>query len=124
MCIRDRLHNYCIISNEQRADITASFDKNLKGISISGKKIPNLIDEIPLIAILAMFAEGKTTIRDAKELRYKESDRISLLLDNMKKFNPNIGLTEFEDGFEIILNNPEGNQVFYNFDNTRAFAHY
>ena len=96
------LHNACIISNEPRADITAKFDTNLKGVSISGKSIPNLIDEIPLIAILAMFAEGKTTIRDAKELRYKESDRISLLLDNMKKFNPNIGLTEFEDGFEII----------------------
>ena len=96
------LHNACIISNEPRADITARFDTNLKGVSISGKSIPNLIDEVPLIAILAMFAEGKTTIRDAKELRYKESDRISLLLDNMKKFNPNIGLTEFEDGFEII----------------------
>ena len=96
------LNNACIISNEPRADITARFDTNLKGVSISGKSIPNLIDEIPLIAILAMFAEGKTTIRDAKELRYKESDRISLLLDNMKKFNPNIGLTEFEDGFEII----------------------
>ena len=96
------LHNACIISNEPRADITARFETNLKGVSISGKSIPNLIDEIPLIAILAMFAEGKTTIRDAKELRYKESDRISLLLDNMKKFNPNIGLTEFEDGFEII----------------------
>ena len=96
------LHNACIISNEPRADITARSDTNLKGVSISGKSIPNLIDEIPLIAILAMFAEGKTTIRDAKELRYKESDRISLLLDNMKKFNPNIGLTEFEDGFEII----------------------
>ena len=96
------LHNPCVISNEPRADITAKFDTNLKGVSISGQSIPNLIDEIPLIAILAMFAEGKTTIRDAKELRYKESDRISLLLDNMKKFNPNIGLTEFEDGFEII----------------------
>ena len=96
------LHNACIISNEPRADITARFDTNLKGVSISGKSIPNLIDEIPLITILAMFAEGKTTIRDAKELRYKESDRISLLLDNIKKFNPNIGLTEFEDGFEII----------------------
>ena len=96
------LHNACIISNEPRADITARFDTNLKGVSISGKSIPNLIDEIPLITILAMFAEGKTTIRDAKELRYKESDRISLLLGNMKKFNPNIGLTEFEDGFEII----------------------
>jgi len=102
------LHNACIISNEPRADITARFDTNLKGVSISGKSIPNLIDEIPLIAILAMFAEGKTTIRDAKELRYKESDRISLLLDNMKKFNPNIGLTEFEDGFEII---PSKNHV-------------
>ena len=96
------LHNHSVISNEPRADITASFDKKLKGISISGKKIPNLIDEIPLIAIMAMFAEGKTTIKDAKELRYKESDRISLLLSNMKKFNPNIGLTEFDDGFEII----------------------
>ena len=96
------LHNACMISNEPRADITAKFDTNLKGVSISGQSIPNLIDEIPLIAILAMFAEGKTTIRDAKELRYKESDRISLLLDNMKKFNPNIGLREFEDGFEII----------------------
>ena len=96
------LHNACMISNEPRADITAKFDTNLKGVSISGQSIPNLIDEIPLIAILAMFAEGKTTIRDARELRYKESDRISLLLDNMKKFNPNIGLTEFEDGFEII----------------------
>ena len=96
------LHNPCVISNEPRADITAKFDTNLKGVSISGQSIPNLIDEIPLIAILAMFAEGKTIIRDAKELRYKESDRISLLLDNMKKFNPNIGLTEFEDGFEIM----------------------
>ena len=96
------LHNDCIISNEQRADITVSSNKNLEGISISGQRIPNLIDEIPLIAIMAMFAEGKTTIRDAKELRYKESDRISLLLNNMKKFNPNIGLAEFEDGFEII----------------------
>jgi len=97
-----KLHNACIMSNEPRADLTAKLDTNLKGVSISGQSIPNLIDEIPLIAILAMFAEGKTTIRDAKELRYKESDRISLLLDNMKKFNPNIGLTEFEDGFEII----------------------
>ena len=105
------LNNACIISNEPRADITAKFDTNLKGVSISGKSIPNLIDEIPLIAILAMFAEGKTTIRDAKELRYKESDRISLLLDNMKKFNPNIGLTEFEDGFEIIPSKNHDNDI-------------
>ena len=70
------LHNVCTISNEPRDDLTAKLDTNLKGVSISGQSIPNLIDEIPLIAILAMFAEGKTTIRDAKELRYKESDRI------------------------------------------------
>jgi 5-enolpyruvylshikimate-3-phosphate synthase len=48
-----------------------------------------------------MFAEGKTIVRDAKELRYKESDRISLLLSNIKSFNPDIGIKEFDDGFEI-----------------------
>ena len=65
------LHNACIISNEPRADITARFGTNLKGVSISGKSIPNLIDEIPLIAILAMFAEGKLQLEMLKNLDIK-----------------------------------------------------
>ena len=90
-----------IESNETRANLVAFCKDKLKGVTIDGDRIPNLIDEIPLIAILAMFAEGKTIVRDAKELRYKESDRISLLLSNIKNFNPDIGIKEFDDGFEI-----------------------
>ena len=90
-----------IESNETRANLVVFCKDKLKGVTIDGDRIPNLIDEIPLIAILAMFAEGKTIVRDAKELRYKESDRISLLLSNIKSFNPDIGIKEFDDGFEI-----------------------
>ena len=100
--------NLRIISNEPRADLKASIAGPLKGVTILGDMVPNLIDEIPLIAILAMFAQGKTIVRGAKELRYKESDRISLLLSNLKKFNPNIELREFEDGFEI---NPREHKI-------------
>ena len=99
------LKNLKTLSNEPRADIESSCLNQLKGISLSGAKIPNLIDEIPLIAILALFAKGKTIIRDAKELRYKESDRISLLLANIKLFDPKAAIVEFEDGFEITPSN-------------------
>ena len=96
-----QIKNHSVESNEPRADLTVSCKDKLKGITINGDRIHNLIDEIPLIAILAMFAKGKTIVRDAKELRYKESDRISLLLSNIRSFNPDIGIKEFDDGFEI-----------------------
>ena len=102
MGVNIEIQNYSIKSHEPRGDINVLSSSNLKGVDIRGEIIPNIIDELPLLAVLATFAEGKTTVRDAKELRYKESDRISLLLKNLRKFNPNIGITEFEDGFEII----------------------
>lgn len=106
------LKNLMNITNEPRADIASNAKQGLEGISIQGKKIPNLIDEIPLIAIMSLFAEGKTTVRDAKELRFKESDRISLLLSNIKKFDPKASIIEYEDGFEISpSNNLDTNSV-------------
>ena len=102
MGVNIEIQNYSIKSHEPRGDINVLSSSNLKGVDIRGEIIPNIIDELPLLAVLATFAEGKTTVRDARELRYKESDRISLLLKNLRKFNPNIGITEFEDGFEII----------------------
>ena len=95
------IRNPSIESNETRANLVTFCEDKLKGVTIDGDRIPNLIDEIPLIAILAMFAEGKTIVKDAKELRYKESDRIGLLLSNIRSFNPDIGIKEFDDGFEI-----------------------
>ena len=95
------IRHHSVKSKEPRANLVAFCKDELKGITVDGERIPNLIDEIPLIAILAMFAKGKTIVRNAKELRYKESDRISLLLSNIKSFNPDIGIKEFDDGFEI-----------------------
>ena len=85
-------------SGEPVSDITVK-TSNLKGTVISGKEIPLLIDEIPIIALAAVFAEGETKIVDAKELRYKESDRISLTVDWMKKAGAKI--EELEDGMII-----------------------
>lgn len=73
---------------------------NLKGIEIGGALIPRLIDEIPVIALLATQAEGKTVIRDAEELKVKETDRIAAVVDVLKKFGANIEATD--DGMIIV----------------------
>jgi 3-phosphoshikimate 1-carboxyvinyltransferase len=71
-------------SGEPVADLTVHGNRQLQGTEISGALIPLLIDEIPILALAAAHAEGTTTIRNAGELRVKESDRleaITLLLD-------------------------------------------
>lgn len=71
----------------------------LKGTVIEGSLIPRLIDEIPVIALLATQAKGKTIIRDAEELKVKETDRITAVVDTLKKMGANIEATE--DGMII-----------------------
>ena len=92
-----------IISEEPRANIKILNPKSeirtLKGIEIGGELIPKLIDEIPIIAVLATQAEGTTTIKDAKELRVKESDRIKTISTELKKMGAKI--EEKEDGMVI-----------------------
>ncbi|WAA10564.1 3-phosphoshikimate 1-carboxyvinyltransferase [Fervidibacillus albus] len=71
----------------------------LVGTTIGGDMIPRLIDEIPIIALLATQAEGTTVIKDAEELRVKESDRIATVVTELKKLGANIEATE--DGMII-----------------------
>tara|TARA_Y100000817_G_scaffold55384_1_gene40781 strand:+ start:3071 stop:4315 length:1245 start_codon:yes stop_codon:yes gene_type:complete len=78
-------------------------NKRLNGIKINENQIPSIIDEIPIIAIIASQAKGQTKITGAKELRYKESDRISSIVLNLKKMGADI--TELEDG--MIINGPK-----------------
>ncbi|MEK7376612.1 MAG: 3-phosphoshikimate 1-carboxyvinyltransferase [Candidatus Margulisiibacteriota bacterium] len=78
------ISNEKTLSGEPRGDIRIKTSK-LKGITIGGEIIPRLIDEIPIIAIAATQAEGQTVILDAKELRVKESDRVSTICDMLKK---------------------------------------
>ena len=72
---------------------------SLHGTVIGGSLIPTLIDELPVCAVLACFAEGETVIRDAKELRVKESDRIAVMTEELNKMGADI--TPTEDGMII-----------------------
>jgi len=71
----------------------------LRGTTVEGADIPNVIDEIPVIAVAGALAEGKTIIRDAKELRVKESDRIAAVTNNLRLMG--VEVQEFFDGMEI-----------------------
>lgn len=71
----------------------------LVATEIGGVAIPSLIDEIPVLAVAAALAEGKTVIKDAQELRVKESDRISTVAENLRRMG--VTVDEFADGMEI-----------------------
>ncbi|SHF56691.1 3-phosphoshikimate 1-carboxyvinyltransferase [Ornithinibacillus halophilus] len=85
-------------SGEMIGNVTVSYQQ-VKGTIIEGDIIPRLIDEIPIIALLATQAEGKTVIRDAQELRVKETDRIEAVVDVLSKLGARIEATD--DGMVI-----------------------
>ena len=72
---------------------------SLHGTTVEGEIIPTLIDEIPMIAVMAAFAEGTTVIRDAQELKVKESDRIAVVTEGLKRMGTDIQPTD--DGMII-----------------------
>ncbi|KKM63007.1 hypothetical protein LCGC14_1515860, partial [marine sediment metagenome] len=84
--------------NEPLATLSVS-SSDLKGIKIKPEEIPVLIDEIPLIALLATQANGVTEVHGASELRVKESDRIRAIVVNFRRMG--VDLEEKEDGFII-----------------------
>ena len=84
---------------EPVADIMVKGGAPLQGVEVGGEMIPRLIDEIPALAVAAAAAEGNTVIKDADELRVKESDRISALAAQLTKLGVNI--SETNDGMII-----------------------
>ncbi len=90
--------NYQIKSNEPQADLMIEYSKQ-KGIEIKKKNVPFLIDELPLIAVVATQAQGKTVVSGARELRVKETDRIKATVNELKKMGADI--EEKEDGFIV-----------------------
>lgn len=85
-------------SGEPTADLLVKYS-SLKGTVVEGEIIPTLIDELPVIAILAAFAQGTTIIRDAAELKVKESNRIDVMVENLSRMGADIEGTE--DGMII-----------------------
>ena len=87
------------IAGEQCGDIRVRYTEDLKGCEISGADIPRLIDELPIIAVLASQAEGETIVRNAEDLRNKESDRITCLVKELQKIG--VDIFEQKDGFIV-----------------------
>ena len=84
--------------SEPTADLLVH-SSNLKGTVIEGDLIPAMIDELPTVALMACFAEGTTVIRDAAELKVKESNRIAIMVENLSAMGADI--VETEDGMII-----------------------
>lgn len=97
-------------SGEPTADITVK-TSSLKSCVIEGDIIPKLIDEIPVIAILACFAEGETVIKDAAELKVKESNRIDVMVNNLSAMGADI--TGTDDGMIIRGGKPLHSAVIH-----------
>jgi 3-phosphoshikimate 1-carboxyvinyltransferase len=76
----------------------------LTATTLTRDEIPNLIDEIPVIAVAAALAQGRTIIRNAKELRVKETDRITTVVNGLRAMG--VKVDEFEDGMEITGGSP------------------
>jgi 3-phosphoshikimate 1-carboxyvinyltransferase len=107
-------------SGEPVADILVRHS-NLQGIDISGSIIPTLIDEIPIIAVISCFAKGKTTIKNAEELKVKESNRIELIVNNLSAMGADITATD--DG--MVINGGKslhGTEINCSFDHRIAMS--
>jgi 3-phosphoshikimate 1-carboxyvinyltransferase len=90
-------------AGEPVADLRVRASK-LKACTIEGAIIPRLIDEIPILAVAATIAQGTTLIRDATELRVKESDRLTAMASQLNRMGAKV--TEHSDGLEIVGGTP------------------
>lgn len=91
------------VAGEPVADLHVRYSP-LKACTISGELIPRLIDEIPILAVAAALAEGTTMIRDAAELRVKESDRLAVMASQLNQMGARV--TEQPDGLDITGGTP------------------
>jgi 3-phosphoshikimate 1-carboxyvinyltransferase len=87
------------IAGEWIADVRVDGGATLRGISIGRDAIPTLIDELPLVACLAAYADGETRVTGAAELRVKESDRIAVVVGNLRTLGADA--EELPDGFVV-----------------------
>jgi 3-phosphoshikimate 1-carboxyvinyltransferase len=105
-----------ISSNEEYGNVIVK-SSSLKNIKIDAQIIPNIIDEIPILTIAGIFADGDFMIENAKELRVKESDRIKSICTNLKCLGLNV--EESEDGFIVSGSIKNSNPVFESFGDHR-----
>jgi 3-phosphoshikimate 1-carboxyvinyltransferase len=115
------VENERLINGEPVGDVIVSACDALRGIEIGGDLVPRMIDEFPILAIAATQARGETIVRDARELRVKESDRIATLAHELRALGAQI--EERADGFVIAGPTPlRGARVFAHHDHRLAMS--
>ena len=95
--------NESIHNGEKVGDLTIS-SSNLKAIEIESETIPSIIDEVPILAVVAAFANGTTVFKNVEELKYKECDRLSAIIHNLEAF----GIKAYEKNNDLFV---EGGKV-------------
>jgi 3-phosphoshikimate 1-carboxyvinyltransferase len=119
MGARIELENERITGSETIADLVV-FSSGLSGIELGGSTVADIIDEIPILAVAATQASGRTVIREASELRHKETDRISAIVDSLRALGADI--EEFDDGFAVTGGPLSGGTVNSHGDHRIAMA--
>lgn len=120
MGARLKIDNERLEAGEPLADIVVE-SSELKGIEVGGDIIPRLIDEIPVLAVAGCVAKGKTVVRDAGELRVKESDRIATMVSELSRLGAKI--EPLPDGMVIYGGRPlSGTEVDSHFDHRLAMS--
>ena len=114
-----RVENERATGGEPVADLTAESSR-LRGVGVGGAMIPRLIDEVPVLAVAAAVAEGTTTIRDAAELRVKESDRLAAVAAELAKLGA--AVEELPDGLVIRGGRLAGAEVESHADHRMAMS--
>ena len=104
---------------EPVADVTVEAAP-LKGISIYGDMVVRAIDELPAVAAVAAFADGETTVRDAGELRFKETDRIAAIVRQLRALG--VAVAETPDGFTVRGGMIKGGRAMANGDHRLAMS--
>lgn len=112
-----QLENQRTVAGEPVADIRIRAGQ-LQATQIAGDIVPRAIDEIPILAVAAVFAKGTTVIRDAAELRVKESDRLTAMAQQLNRMGAQV--TELPDGLEITGGTPLQGAEVESYDDHRV----
>ncbi|MBQ7190954.1 MAG: 3-phosphoshikimate 1-carboxyvinyltransferase [Kiritimatiellae bacterium] len=113
------VENERVVCGEPVGDIRLTASP-LSATEVSGDLVVRMIDEFPVFAALACGANGVTRVREAKELRYKESDRIAILCEGLKSLGATV--EEFEDGFDLVGGTCRGGEVDAHGDHRLAMS--
>ncbi len=121
MGVKIEMTNKKDVSGEPIADLFITATSELNAVEVKGSTIPLLIDEIPILCIAMAQAKGKSVIKDAKELRFKESDRIKTMVTVLQKLG--VEVNELDDGLEINGLNGEPFKVNPDIEWPKHFDH-